>query len=337
MKIRVEAPSRLHFGLLHLPGTEPQNWPGIGGMPGLPIRHFGGVGVMITAPGVGLTVGPADTWQAEGPLAARALEFAQRLVESLPPNERRPFRICVERCPLDHIGLGTGTQLGLSVAKALALLLGHDDWSVAELARRIGRGGRSALGLHGFTRGGFLVEAGHPEDSTHSPLVIRQYFPPSWCIVLFRLTAIQERWHGQREKQAFLRIARHPAALSLTETLCRLVMLGMLPALIEEDVHAFGEAVYEFNARVGMAFAVEQGGIYAGPEVAELVGWIRKEGVTGVGQSSWGPTVFAIVPTAEAGEQLMRAAHTRWSAQELCTEMTTVQSEGARIERLESS
>ena len=37
-----------------------------------------------------------------------------------------------------------------------------------------------------------------------------------------------------------------------------------------------------------------QGGIYAHPRTAALVDLIRKRGVRGVGQSSWGPAVFAI-------------------------------------------
>jgi predicted sugar kinase len=74
----------------------------------------------------------------------------------------------------------------------------------------------------------------------------------------------------------------------------------MLPALGGEDLEGFGEAMYEFNARVGDAFAPAQGGRYAGPAVAALVARLRGLGVTGVGQSSWGPTVFAVVRRADA-------------------------------------
>jgi predicted sugar kinase len=74
----------------------------------------------------------------------------------------------------------------------------------------------------------------------------------------------------------------------------------MLPALAEQDLTVFGEALHEFNARAGEWFAAAQGGRYATEEVAALVRWLRGQGVRGVGQSSWGPTVFAVVEAAQA-------------------------------------
>jgi predicted sugar kinase len=81
----------------------------------------------------------------------------------------------------------------------------------------------------------------------------------------------------------------------------------MLPALQEGDVEAFGEALFDFNARAGEVFVPVQGGIYASPEVADLVAFIRSRGVRGVGQSSWGPTVFAVVGSEAEGLELARA------------------------------
>ena len=156
---RVEAPSRLHFGLLGLPADGRDRWPGIDGRPGLPVRHFGGVGLMIDRPSLCVRVEPATAWSASGPLHARAQEFAKRFVESLPAEERRPFRVAVESAPPEHTGLGVGTQFGLAIAKAVAIECGHPDWPAADLAARVGRGERSAIGVHGFERGGLIVEA----------------------------------------------------------------------------------------------------------------------------------------------------------------------------------
>jgi predicted sugar kinase len=68
----------------------------------------------------------------------------------------------------------------------------------------------------------------------------------------------------------------------------------MLPALLEADLPAFGEALYEFNRRVGEMFRPIQGGIYAHPRSAAIVEFVRKQSIAGVGQSSWGPALFAI-------------------------------------------
>ena len=55
--LRIRTPSRLHFGLL---GWGPRR-----------ARQFGGVGLMIEAPGLELTAEPAPDWSFAGPLADR--------------------------------------------------------------------------------------------------------------------------------------------------------------------------------------------------------------------------------------------------------------------------
>ena len=64
--------------------------------------------------------------------------------------------------------------------------------------------------------------------------------------------------------------------------------------------------MYELNARAGDAFAAAQGGRYAAPAVTALVARLRGLGVKGVGQSSWGPTVFAVVRRGEVGNVMGR-------------------------------
>jgi beta-RFAP synthase len=262
------------------------------------VRHFGGVGLMVDRPGVAIQVEPANEWSATGPLAARALEFGRRFVATLPGHLQRPFRITVEHAPREHIGLGVGTQLALSVAKAIAVETGHGDWPATELARRVGRGERSAIGVHGFDRGGLIVEGGKLPGETLSPLVGRFDFPSDWSVLLVTPEAGNE-WHGVRERLA---LAQLGPSLRETETLCRIVLMSLLPALASKDIDAFGEALYEFNARVGDQFAPVQGGRYASAATAECVARLRALGIKGVGQSSWGPTVFGVLRQDETAE-----------------------------------
>jgi predicted sugar kinase len=56
----------------------------------------------------------------------------------------------------------------------------------------------------------------------------------------------------------------------------------------------FGESVYRFGRLAGECFAAVQGGPFASREIAQLIDAIRDFGIPGAGQSSWGPTVFAI-------------------------------------------
>ncbi len=314
--IRVRTGSRLHFGLLSV------------GAPAPPARRFGSVGLMVKAPGIHLTVCRAPGWCARGPLAERALVVAQRFVQSVAPHAVPPQQVVVERAAPEHMGLGTGTQLALAVTRAVALAAGLTDLSTEELSRRAGRGLRSAVGVHGFDRGGFLVDAGKAEGEGLAPLVARIRFPEEWHVVLV-LPAGETGLHGAPERQAFEQLQTPPAAH--TDALCRLVLLGLLPALLEHDLPAFGAALHEFNARAGEAFAPVQGGTYASPRVAELVTWVRQQGVAGVGQSSWGPGVFAVVGDEDEANHLAAAIRRQfglWSGQVLVTEALN---EGATV------
>jgi beta-RFAP synthase len=291
--IGVRAPSRLHFGLLSFP-SDPHS---------SPARWFGGVGLMVQAPGVCLRVRPAATWSAEGPLAQRALASARRFAASFPPEAVRPQHLVVVQSAPEHAGLGTGTQLALAVARAVATASGLEDLSAVELARRVDRGARSALGIHGFAQGGFLVDGGKSASTAVAPLVARLEFPEPWRVLLFLRPGESGR-HGEGEQAAFQRLSEQGMPAALTETLCRLVLLGLLPALVERDLDSFGEALYELNVRVGEAFAPVQGGPYATPSNAELVAFLRRQGIHGAGQSSWGPTVFAVVSDEERAGDL---------------------------------
>ncbi len=319
----VRASSRLHFGLLNPSGkTEP-------------IRRFGGVGLMIERPSWRVRVAASPSWSAVGTQAERALRFAERFARATGEEERdielSPRRIVVEQAAPEHAGLGSGTQLALSVARALAASWGL-ECDLPTLARRAGRGLRSALGVHGFEQGGLLVESGKNSAECLAPLVARLPFPEAWRLVV-ALPATSEGaagLHGRDEVEAFARLIAAPGR---TETLCRLVLLGLLPALVERDVEAFGEALYEFNVRVGEAFAPVQGGVYASPRVAELVAFARGQGVRGVGQSSWGPAVFAVVADAERGEHLAEQLRERFDLPQSAVWVTAACNHGATLEK----
>jgi beta-RFAP synthase len=260
---------------------------------------------MIDSPGVVVTARPASSWQFEGTLASRAQVFGHRFLATL-PNPVKPLQVLVERCPAEHTGLGVGTQLGMAVARAIAAEVGLSELSATELAARVGRGDRSAIGVHGFDRGGLIVEPGKLLDEPLSPLLTRVFLPDEWRVVVFS-PPISERWSGSQEQQAFARAGEVARPPGLTDTLCRIVLLGMLPAAIAGDLAGFGEAVHEFNRRSGEPFATAQGGAYAGASVAQTITAVRKLGVRGVGQSSWGPSVFAVVGSTDEATWLVKA------------------------------
>src|SRR5690606_35516145 len=64
------------------------------------------------------------------------------------------------------------------------------------------------------------------------------------------------------------------------------------------------ESVYEYGYQAGLCFAPIQRGPYHSVVVELLVRQLRHSGVRGVGQSSWGPTLYAFQPDLEQAEQL---------------------------------
>ncbi|HXD86881.1 MAG TPA: hypothetical protein VN641_10315 [Urbifossiella sp.] len=290
---RVTAPSRLHFGLLHVPFGDVSRSG----------RSFGGVGLMIDRPGVVVSARPAAAWQFEGMLASRAQEFAHRFLAGR--TESPPLQVLVERCPEQHTGLGVGTQLGLAVGLAIAAELGQPGIAAVELAERVGRGQRSAIGVHGFDRGGLIVEMGKLPGEPVAPLFRALTLPEAWRVAVF-VPQGEAAWHGGREEQAFAAAGTGSPSDSLTATLTDIMLQRIVPAAEAGHLTDFGEAVYEFNRRAGEPFAAAQGGPYSSAAIAEIIDCLRKLGVAGVGQSSWGPAVFAIVESADRAASLMR-------------------------------
>ena len=186
----------------------------------------------------------------------------------------------------------------MAAALAVRRALGDDPEPVA-LAADLGRGLRSGVGVHGFARGGLLVDGGKGPGTA-----VRRFFAGMMCrtngAFCWRRRGTSTGSPAPANATRLRRLARQRVDAAETETLCRLVLLGLLPALVEGDLAAFGEAVFEFNRRAGLLFKTSQGGEYRSPAAAELVAVLRDFGVRGVGQSSWGPTIFAI----DEGEQL---------------------------------
>jgi predicted sugar kinase len=78
----------------------------------------------------------------------------------------------------------------------------------------------------------------------------------------------------------------------------------MINACGEGDFASFAKSLTQFNRRSGELFAGQQGGPYNGPRVAAIIDRLRDAGVIGYGQSSWGPTVFAVCQSEDQANQL---------------------------------
>lgn len=289
--VEVCAPARLHLGFLDLHG-------------GLN-RRFGGIGVGIEGMRTRIRVVPHAQIESEGPAAERVAELARSFITQL--GIEGGARIEIHEAIPEHAGLGSGSQLALAVGSAIARLSGI-EMPPAAIAAILDRGQRSGIGVGAFELGGFLVDGGRAGNSV-PPIICRMEFPDPWRFLL-ALDPRRQGIHGQSEHQAFESLP--PMREETSGHLCRLLLLKVLPALREQDCRAFGAGLGEIQACIGDYFAGVQGGRYSSPEVGAVMDWLAGQGATGVGQSSWGPTGFALFDSEARALQALKAARERW-------------------------
>lgn len=290
--VSVSAPARLHLGFLDMNGSRG--------------RRFGSVGLTLDGPRVELTARRGPSFAITGMQAERAKQFARALCVRY--NLPEDFQLNISQAIPEHVGLGAGTQLGIAVGVAIARLY-RLDLSVRELATIGQRGQRSGIGAGAFEFGGFLVDGGKGAADDPPPIVSRIEFPEDWRVVLV-LERDSRGLHGESESAAFQAL---PAfSETLCGELCRLMLMQALPALAERDIDGFGRAIGELQRVTGDYFAPAQGGRFSSPAVAQALAWFESQGIAGVGQSSWGPTGFAIVAGEAHASELARAAQLRF-------------------------
>ena len=284
-KISVMAPARLHFGFLDPDGTAQ--------------RRFGSVGLALSGVCVRLSAERTSILAVSGKQAQRA----QAYVEAMQVRCGIPLQasIRIDEAIPEHAGLGSGTQLGIAVGIAVSRLYGL-NLTVREVAAIVHRGNRSGIGIGAFEAGGFLVDGGRGEHTDAPPIVARVEFPPPWRIVLV-CDRESQGLHGAEETAAFGKLPRLSERQS--DALCRLVLLQALPAAVEHDFDGFSEAIGELQRVTGDYFAPAQGGRYSSGRVAGVLEWLKRHGIAGVGQSSWGPTGFALVRSQEQADRLV--------------------------------
>jgi beta-ribofuranosylaminobenzene 5'-phosphate synthase len=310
MSITVTAPARLHMGFLDMNGE-------LG-------RRFGGLGLTLSDICTRLAVSKSTSISASGPSNQRTSLYAQTLFRALGLTGGVHIEV-LEAIP-EHVGLGSGTQLALAVSSAIARLY-ELDMELRVLAGLMQRGIRSGVGLGAFEQGGFIVDGGQGDRTTVPPVICRTPFPEGWRIMLIFDWAYQGL-NGALEVAAFKRL--EPIESTLAMHLCRVLLMQVLPALVEEDFNRFSGGITVIQDIVGDYFSGSQGGRYSSPKVAEVLGWLKAEGVQGIGQSSWGPTGFALFENAERAEHIVIEARSRWG-EPLSFMVCTGRNKGAEI------
>jgi len=319
-RMKVQCSGRLHMGFFDLHG-------GIG-------RKFGSIGLSLDEPSLAIEAGAAERLNVTGAPAvpgtvlAKASAVAQQLLNRL--DLAGSVDLHVSQHIPEHAGLGSGTQIALAVGAAISHLY-QLDLNARQIAALAGRGRRSGIGIAAFDHGGLLIDGGRslaPDANPVPPLLARYLFPEDWTILLV-FDATQPGIHGEQEKLGFNQLPVFPE--NLAAHLCRHVLMQAMPAIVERDLAAFGHAIQVLQQHVGDYFAPVQGGRYASPLVAGVLHYLQQAGVACFGQSSWGPTGFAVFENSATAEVFAQQLQAKFTDQALSWKLCKANNRGADL------
>ena len=300
--IKLTAPSRLHFGLLP-PGSDQRS-------------RRGGLGVMIQEPCLLLHGVPSKKWTVTGPFQQLIDRIAAQLLGKK-ERDALALHIHVDQAPSAHVGYGTGTQVAMATAALLEAWIGGVNSHGEAPPNVLDRGSRSLVGSVGFAQGGLIYDSGiekfmSPATECQAEVAgVRCYaIPVAWRWLTISADGLKGL-SGESEATAFASVI---ADEDSRHRVMRFVENELLRRLIDNDFDGFSACLYEYGIRCGELFRQHQSGIFSSKRMSEVVTKIRGSGVCGVGQSSWGPTVFALFPDCNSAEKF--ATENDWLSQE---------------------
>jgi len=327
-EITVKSTARLHMGFFDLHG-------GLG-------RKFGSIGLSLAAPSIELSAVRSEKLGVSGFASNRAEEIARQLIAKLNLTKfsiTGAVNLDIKQTMPEHAGMGSGTQFALTIGTAISQLYGL-NLNTAQIAALTGRGGRSGIGIAAFDQGGLLIDGGRshaskapPSQTVVSnlkvpPLIARYDFPEDWRILLI-LDNNQPGIHGEEELAAFKTLPIFPE--NLAAHLCRSVLMQAMPAMVEKDLAAFGYSIRELQMHVGDYFAPAQGGRYASKYVGAVLQHLEALGVACFGQSSWGPTGFAVFENEELAQKYMLELKMKFTEPHLTWQICSANNKGSEV------
>ncbi|MFO7793204.1 MAG: hypothetical protein R6W73_09565 [Candidatus Saliniplasma sp.] len=275
----IKTPSRLHMGIIDLSREF--------------IRSYGALGLTIKD-GFTIEVGKKEKGLNIKANKRNVMEV-QKVYNQLKGalQIKNGFNVKVEEDIPRHVGLGSTTQLSLGTGLAMAKLSGY-DLDPIKLADIVDRAKFSAIGTYGFKHGGFILEGGKSAPIEMPPLLFREKIPKDWRFIII----CAKRWEGFDEEEEQPIMEELKVDKRFPRIISHHIVMGILPALKKEDIEDFGYHMSEIQKAVGTSFSEYQKGIYH-PAVGDIIKELKKH-TYGVGQSSWGPTIYGLTTEDKA-------------------------------------
>jgi beta-ribofuranosylaminobenzene 5'-phosphate synthase len=299
LRLRLKTPSRLHFGLIDLNGS-------LG-------RIDGGMGVALQSPGWEIEACANSAFEIKGESTELGRELLTRL-RSQKEEISTAVSIAITKSIPQHVGLGSKTQLSLAIAAAVARFNGWEI-DVQALARLMGRGGTSGVGVAAFSGGGCVLDGGHsfgrcgektgylPSSASNAhppPVLVQVPVPSEWRFVV-ALPRVRQGASGTTEMEIFQRNC--PISDEETNLISRIILMKCLPSILEGNVHNFGQGLLSLTQLGFKRLEVD----LQHRVVRELIELCMTNGGSGAGMSSFGPATFALAANDQKAEEVRQA------------------------------
>jgi beta-RFAP synthase len=218
-----------------------------------------------------------------------------------------PLSIIVEQSIPTHHGLGSGTQRSFAIGKLSATLAGCKHLTISQIALLSNRFPRSGVGAHGFDQGGLILDGGHTSGLGHhqelAPLIHRAHWPAHWRVIL--ITPHEPAGvYGTKEMKLFTQLP--PPSSESMNLVAKTIHSDFLNALASTEFLPAMNSLELVQHQVGKWFApAQRDSVYGSPLRDSIIKSMNSSGLRGVGQSSWGPTLFGFSQSSDTEIQSM--------------------------------
>ena len=287
-------------------------------------RIYGAMGIGVEEPFLDMEIRESES------VIINAPEEFHSVIANVISGIGAKVRIDVDRYIGRHKGLGATTQTILTTATGILKLL-NKEINTDEIAYKFGRGRISRIGIEVFKQGGFILDAPRRIGEQINKTILRIEFPKNWLVVL----GIPKEIRGldeEEEKIAFNRLPK--PSRKYPERISHLILVKLIPALLDNEIYEFGEALTEIQQLIGEVFKPVQGDVIANPISRKVIDVFSENNLVGLGQSSWGPTVYGFTPSMKTANEAMKAVKETFQ-DKVDVIITRGRNEGAVIEMLE--
>ena len=283
----LNSPSRIHLGFIQLDKSSS--------------RIFGSLGLTISSFNNNIVIKESKKFNIE----SESLEISRKVTKILKlisqKKKIKPVDINIKNFIPTHQGFGSGTQLSLSVGFLISKLnklgMSEDDFAIL-----LNRGKRSGIGIESFKNGGFIIDLGKQKNSNSLPLkFFRMTWPQDWKIILLIDNGEKLRTFGKKETKKFSKIIE--VSSKFVEENSKAVLMNIIPGILEKNFTQFAEGIQIIQSNMSKIF-YGKSNLFASLNIAKIFQHLKKIGIIGFGQSSWGPTGFVFCKNSKERNRL---------------------------------